>query len=542
MSARSGAPAASRSDCSANSASPHSRTVPAGIVARTTSEPSFTAVPSSGSTTVAGCGGPSTSRVRPGQDSRRPAASATSGTCAAAASLATPRSSHAGSWTGPTAIAPTGRPRKTPSSPPTWSACRWLSRTSATPCTPSLRRHPSTGAASGPVSTTTTQPGRAVASTRASPCPTSQATIIQPDGGQPGRVSRTGTTTSTTPASTASTTARRRRERHTAAPTTSVAAINSAPDAPAGHGTVAPDTAAAWSATAISHAAGHPASHTQARATGSAKGATSAASTPSTVAGATAGAASRLATTATGLTSPPNPAMSGAVTTNAAAGTASASAAQRGTLRRCSARAHGGASSTSAAVAATDRAKPASTARAGSTSRMTITDAASAGIADRPRPAPIAMRATAPITAARTTLGDGRASMTKPTSTAPATTEDRRGSLRRRRSAASAAPVSNARLAPDTATRCVNPEARKSSSTWVLSALVSPIERPGRSPASAGPTVLVAAARRPERRPPAADCHHGGAPTSCATPRTRSTAIVRSVRSGGASRPSAVTA
>ena len=64
--------------------------------------------------------------------------------------------------------------------------------------------------------------------------------------------------------------------------------------------------------------------------------------------------------------------------------------------------------------------------------------------------------------------------------------------------------------------------------------------RPGRSPASAGGSV-PAAARRPDRSPPAADCHHGGAVTSRGAPRTRSTATVRSARSGGASRPSAVT-
>ncbi len=245
MSARRDTRAARRSACSESSASPESRIDPAGVVARTTSELSLTAVPSSGSTMDAGWGGPSTSRVRPGQTSRRPAASATRGTPAAAASLATSRSAHAGSWTGPTAIPPTGRPRSDSARPPTWSACRWLSSTSAMPRTPSRARQASTCPSSGPVSTSTTQPGRAVASTRASPCPTSQATITQPAGGQPGGTSRVGTRTSVHPASPATITARRRRERPTTAATPSAATINSAPGGPAGHGSAASGTAAA---------------------------------------------------------------------------------------------------------------------------------------------------------------------------------------------------------------------------------------------------------------------------------------------------------
>ena len=328
MSARRGSPVPSRSACSASSASPASSTVPAGVVARTTSEPSFTAVPSSGSTAAAGCGGPSTSRVRPGQDKRRPAASATSGTPATAASRAMPRSAHPGSRTGPTAIAPTARPRSAPARPPMWSACRWLSRTRAIPRTPRRARQASTGPSAGPVSISTTQPGRAVAKTTASPCPTSHATITHPAGGQPGGASRVGTTTTVAPASTASSTARRRRDRAATAMPPNAPTISSAPTGPAGQGNAVPGTAAARSATAISHAAGQPASQAHAPAAAGATGATSAASTPSTVAGATAGAASRFATTATGLTNPPKPATSGAVTRKAAAGTARASAGQ----------------------------------------------------------------------------------------------------------------------------------------------------------------------------------------------------------------------
>ncbi len=396
------------------------------------------------------------------------------------------------------------------------------------------------GPSAGPASTSTTQPGRAVASTTASPCPTSHATITHPAGGQPGGTSRVGTITTVVPASTASSTARRRRVRATTAMPPSTATMSSAPTGPAGQGRAAPGTAAARSATAMSQAAGHPASQAQALAAAGATGATSAASTPNTVAGATAGAASRLAITATGLTSPPNPATIGAVTRKAAAGTASASATSRGTPRAVSRAAHRGARSTSAAVAATDSANPASTASAGSANNSTSTAAASAGSAERERPAPSATSVIAPITAARTTLGEGRARTTKPTRTAPATAADNRGSARSRRRPASTAPVKIARFAPDTASRWVSPAARKSSSTSWVRVLVSPMARPGSSPASGGASVPVAA-RRPERSPPAADCHQGGASTSRGAPRTRSTAIVRSLRSAGASRPSAVT-
>ena len=206
------------------------------------------------------------------------------------------------------------------------------------PRTPRRARQASIGPSAGPASTSTTQPGRAVASTTASPCPTSHATITHPAGGQPGGTSRVGTITTVAPASTASSTARRRRVRATTAMPPSTATMSSAPTGPAGQGRAAPGTAAARSATAMSHAAGHPASQAQALATAGATGATSAASTPNTVAGATAGAASRLAITATGLTSPPNPATIGAVTRKAAAGTASASATSRGTPRAVSAR------------------------------------------------------------------------------------------------------------------------------------------------------------------------------------------------------------
>jgi hypothetical protein len=114
-------------------------------------------------------------------------------------------------------------------------------------------------------------------------------------------------------------------------------------------------------------------------------------------------------------------ATSGAVARPAAALTASASArtGQQPWVR--SRRDQPGASSTIAAVAAADRANPASRASPGSRSSSTQTAAASAGRAARGRPVASANSVTAPMAAARTTLGDGPASTTKPISRSPAT-------------------------------------------------------------------------------------------------------------------------
>ena len=145
-------------------------------------------------------------------------------------------------------------------------------------------------------------------------------------------------------------------------------------------------------------------------------GDSTAAPTPSSVAGAIAGTTSRFAGTATRLTVPDSPAITGPQASCAAAGTASASAAPGGTPRRRSPSRHRGASSSRPDVASTDRVNPASPASSGSTTISTITPAASAGSAARGRPAASASRPMAPIAAARTTLGDGRARMTNPTS------------------------------------------------------------------------------------------------------------------------------
>ncbi len=146
---------------------------------------------------------------------------------------------------------------------------------------------------------------------------------------------------------------------------------------------------------------------------------------PSTVAGATTGAASRLATTATRLTWPEIAATTGVHASCAASGTDSASAAHRGSHRHSASR-QPGARNTIPAVASTDSANPTSPASHGSNSISTSTASPSAR-GPRCRPLlPMPTSATEPITAARSTLGSGRASSTNPTTpTAPATTSPR---------------------------------------------------------------------------------------------------------------------
>ena len=96
-------------------------------------------------------------------------------------------------------------------------------------------------------------------------------------------------------------------------------------------------------------------------------------------------------------------------------GSTSASASPAGTPRRRSASRQPGASSSSPEVASTESANPASAARAGSTTTRTVIPAASAGSAARGRPRASAASPIAPIVAARTTLGEGRTRITKPT-------------------------------------------------------------------------------------------------------------------------------
>jgi hypothetical protein len=337
----------------------------------------------------------------------------------------------------------------------------------------------------------------------ASPWPTSQANTTAPSGGHPEATHRSGT--APTAVASASTTMRRRRFGRRAATNspTVVAASRIPPTTPDGHGTASTGTPAPALANATSHRAGHDASQAKSSAPPGHSGESTADPTPSSVAGATAGAASRFAGTATRLTSPDNATMIGPQATCAAAGTASASASPPGTPRARRASRHRGASSTNAPVATTDKANPASTASAGSTSRPTTTAAANAGVAELVRPEARASRPTAPMAAARTTLGDGRARMTKPTRAIAQMAADSHGAARHQRATKRTTPRTIATLAPLTATKWVRPVVRNSSASAGSNRLVSPMTRPGsRPPGSAGNGTHAVC--RPARSRPAA--------------------------------------
>jgi hypothetical protein len=433
----------------------------------------------------------------------------------------------------PVATTPTSRPVSAPARPPPWSASRWDIRTNGRESIPSRSRHRSTAPTSGPASTRTPAPGP-VGSTRASPCPTSHATTTVCAGGQPRTVCRSGQPSTTSPTRAASASGRSRGHRqstHAAATTRPVR--STAPPVPAGQPVAPSGTAAARSATRTSQRVGHPAVQTRASPSAGTSGATTAAARPSTVAGATAGAASRFAGNDTRLTVPERPATIGAVATPAAALTAKASARTGQQPRVRNRRDHPGASRTMAAVAATESAKPASRARPGSSSRSTHTAAPNAGSAARGRPEASARSVTAPMAAARTTLGLGRARMTKPISARPATTACTRRSTARRRSGHSTPIRTIATFAPDTAVRWESPARRKSSSSTGSMAWVSPTTSPGSNPAGRGPRTRAADVASPWRSAPAIRWSRPASPTGVGGPRAETTATSTLPGSGG---------
>ncbi|CNV98174.1 Uncharacterised protein [Mycobacterium tuberculosis] len=225
-------------------------------------------------------------------------------------------------------------------------------------------------------------------------------------------------------------------------------------------------------------------------------GTTSTAATlPSTVIGAITAATARLATTATRLTRPEMAATSGAVTSCAAAATARASASTFGHPRSTKRRDQTGAMTTSAPVAATDSAKPMSTARWGAAASKTSTLPDKAGIACRRRADSIPTRAMAPITAARNTLAVGCTRMTNATNATAAHTTAARGPINRAETSAAAHTIVT--LAPETAVKCVRPAARNSRLVKAVTVEVSPRTRAGNIVAwSAGSTSRTAAANR----------------------------------------------
>ena len=187
-------------------------------------------------------------------------------------------------------------------------------------------------------------------------------------------------------------------------------------------------------------------------------------------------------------------------------------------------------------MARVDRAKPYERASQGSrTSTTTTAPARTGGPAerrDRLRPS----SPMAPIAAARTTLGSGRASTTKPASASPASTgRSRRGSPRTAPSPRTI-PTTTATFEPLTAVRCVIPVARIAAVRSSGVRLVSPMTRPGSRPrASAGASST--AARRPARSRSAPAATAPGGATTWGMPATASTATRSSPGSAGPSRP-----
>ena len=99
----------------------------------------------------------------------------------------------------------------------------------------------------------------------------------------------------------------------------------------------------------------------------------------------------------------------------------------------------------------------------------------------------------APITAARSTLADGWTTMTNATSATAASATAKRGPTNP--AVSSTAPQTIVTFAPDTAVRCVSPDARNSAAVSPVSAEVSPRTSAGSIAAwSAGRAERVAAA------------------------------------------------
>lgn len=244
----------------------------------------------------------------------------------------------------------------------------------------------------------------------------------------------------------------------------------------------------------------------------------------------TAGATAMLASTPTGPSEPAIITTSGMVTIWAATATARSSASTRGHPRSHNQVRIGGASAMRPAVAATDNAKPGSTAIAGQMIRTPRTATARAGTAAVRRSATSAIRPTSPINAARTTLGDGRTTTTKqPSTTIVRSAAGVRG-VPQTRNTSSTAPAMIAKFAPDTARRCVSPAVRNSSTTSSGRPSVSPTTRPGSSPDSAAGSCRRASSANRVRTAVAQIWWRGGGATARGGVVVRNAAAVRSDR------------
>ncbi len=314
------------------------------------------------------------------------------------------------------------------------------------------RRHASTSTGSGPASTTSARPAPRV-TTSASPCPTSQATNNQPGGGQLGAIARTEMPLTRRPTHAAASSQRSCLRRSSSASTTIAAARASAPRIPLSHGSTAPGVRAARSLIQTIQRSGQSTRRSRTSLGHEHTGASSAAAKPSTVTIATTGATTRLAGNEMRLTRATINTSSGAVNNPAAAQTAAADATGSGQPRALSCSDQRPPTTTMPVVAATDSAKPRSRASPGSIARRNSTVAASAGAACLVRPAASASSVTAPITAARSTLGCGPTRTTNPASPTPAMPARVRPRRRLPRSGHRTAPMTIAQFVPETAVR-----------------------------------------------------------------------------------------
>ena len=316
------------------------------------------------------------------------------------------------------------------------------------------------------------------------------------------------------------------------------AARSRAPGAPSGHGSVPPGTRANTRASCAIAVVGTTPAHATSSAPRGHTTEVSEAATPATVATGTSGAARRFARTPTTLTDPWRRTTRGAVISWAATGTASAgpSGARRRGRRAPMASPHGRVKRRRPSVATEDSAKPKERASHGSSASTTTIAAPSTGSpADRrerlrPR-SPIA-----PMAAARTTLGSGRARTTNPARATRARTGRARLGTPSSTHRARTSPVTTATLLPLTAVRCVIPVARIASVRSAGVRLVSPMTRPGSNPrASAGAESTDA--RSPARNRSAPDATAPGGVITSGAPATASVATRSSARSAGPRRP-----
>ena len=431
---------------------------------------------------------------------------------------------------------PPTRCTSAPGSPSTWSAWKCVRTMRSSARTSSRRRQRSTAFGSGPASTSTAWCG-AVATTSASPWPTSHATISQPwrrpwppwtprgeghqgEGDARGDRGRTSQKSRRRNASGDAEDAQQQRAGPAVRPRRrgvrcARAGVCDSHDPGDGYARQMRDDRRERQAT--------PAP-------------TSAVMTPRIVAGATAGAARRFATTAMRLTLPESSTMTGAHTSCAAAGTAIESASQPGS-HRASERRHPGARTSSPPVARTDSAKPYDRPRPGSMKISRTTAAQSDAIPARRPPRVSARTPTIPVTVARRTLGSGRASTRKPRIASSPTAGTARARKPAHRAAKSAATATKATLLPETATRWVSPVVLQSSARSGGSREVSPSTSPGSRPRSSGGRTAAARASPPRSRA-ATRCSVDGGPVREGGPRAATTAArSRSPGRGASSRP-----